>query len=655
VALDGLGFRIYTGGRWLERAADFAPPVVRALDPRTSVIHYAPASSGRIGLTLVIATPADDAEPLLITPQLEGDGSTSVESLELVLPEGGLALPGLASELLFLQHGAQSWSFTGVLRLTAPFPVATRTLGEDALKEGLGEPIHAVVGVGWWLGLLASSPGGPALAVGAASAERHRVAILPSITGHGDAGLRIRIGTLGELFPVSREGLRLEPIAFVAHRDPNQALARYAASVGRTMGSLRGEPVADPTGWWSWNVFFDQVTEAQILAHAELLAGKLEAAAGFGMVEIDDGYELRWGEWEATDPERFPSGLPTLVQKIRSQGLEVGLWLAPMLVDEETSLARAHPGWFVRDEDGTPLRYSQLGWTRTTLVLDPTHPEVEAHLRGLFARLASAGVSLFKLDFLYAGGFPGRRHLAGTTGIEALRRGLQIIREAAPTAHLNLCGMPVLPAVGRGHSLRTGADIAFQVGQPGLGTIAHEARNVMLRAFLDPLIKSDPDQVLVRAPLSLDEARIAATLAALTGFYTSGDDLTALPADRLDRVLLRPELLAIARQRRSALPLDWLGAGSDLLHVSPVADPGTWVNQPRTVVPERFFLAGTEASYLALFNWSAEPRATTVELAKLGVPAEHAAREVWDARSFPRGGTLALTLRPHSVALLELR
>jgi hypothetical protein len=398
------------------------------------------------------------------------------------------------------------------------------------------------------------------------------------------------------------------------------------------------------------------VTEQQVLAHAALLAGQLQPRAGFGLLEVDDGYETKWGEWESTDPERFPSGLPALIGEIRRQGLAVGLWLAPMLVDETAALAREHAGWFVRDSSGKPLRYSQLGWTRTTLVLDPTHPEVEAHLRGLFTRLADAGVSLFKLDFLYAGAFPGARHLKGVTGIEALRRGLQIIREAAPGAHLNLCGMPVLPAVARGHSLRTGADIAFQNLKPGLGTIAHAARNVMLRGVLDPLIRNDPDQVLVREPLSRDEGRMAATLAALTGFYTSGDDLTALPRERLEGILLRPELLAIARRQRSAVPLDWLDAASDLLHVSPVADPGTWLNQPRTVLPERFYLPseGSAPAYLALFNWSAEPRATSLALASL--PAKvSGVRELWDERAFPRGTErVELTLRPHSVALLEL-
>lgn len=660
VALDGLDFRVRSAGRWLERASDFTPPIVRALDPRTTLVHYGPAGgASTLGLTLIVSAPEDAADPILVTPRLSSDLAASAEALELQLADGGLVLPGLDRELLFLQHGVQSWSFTGVLRLRAPALAATATLGEDALREGLGEPIHATAGVGWWFGLVAPSASGPALVVGAASAARHRTAILPSLGERGRAGLRIRVGTLGEPFAVSRDGTDLEPIVLVAHRDANQALARYAAAVGARALALRAAPVADPTGWWSWNVFFDGVTESQVLAHAALLADELVARAGFGLLELDDGYERKWGEWETTDPARFPSGLPALLAEVKRKGLAVGLWLAPFLVDETTALATSHPAWFVRDAAGTPLRYSQLGWSRTTLVLDPTHPEVEAHLRGLFRRLAEAGVSLFKLDFLYAGAFPGGRHLEGVTGTEALRRGLEIIREAAPGAHLNLCGMPVLPAVGRGHSLRTGADIAFSNLKPGFGTIAHEARNVMLRSFLDPLIRSDPDQVLVRAPLSLDEARVAATLAALAGFYTSGDDLTSLPAERRDGVLLRPELLAIARRARptAAVPLDWLDAVSELLHVSPVADPGTWLNQPRTAVPERYYLAGAGGApaYLALFNWSGEARATTVDLATLPAPATEA-RELWEARSIrPRGGLLELPLRPHGVALLELR
>jgi len=461
----------------------------------------------------------------------------------------------------------------------------------------------------------------------------------------------VRMGSADEPRRVARGGaLALEPLLLLAGDDATETLQRYVEGVALRTSALRDTGVVEPTGWWSWNAFFDEITEQRVLDHAALLRDKLRDR-GFTLLEIDDGYEVRWGDWEETNPQRFPAGLAPVVQQVRALGLGVGLWLAPFLVDEQSPIATAHPQWFVRDSQDRPLRHTQLGVPRPCLVLDPTHPEAADHLRSLVGRLRAAGVTLLKLDFLYAAALPGRRHREEVTGTEALRLGLRLIHDAAPDAHLNLCGMPVLPAVGRGHSLRTGADIAFKGTTQGLGQLAHAARNVMTRAALDPLIRNDPDQVLVRAPLTVDEARVAATLAALTGFYAAGDDLTTLPSDRLE-ILTRPELLAIARAGRSALPRELLAEASDQVHASPLVDLGIYTNEPRTAAPTRFHLHGAEADHLALFNWSSEPRSMEVDLATLGLAGARV-REIWEGRALA-GPRVTLTLRPHSTALLEI-
>jgi hypothetical protein len=643
VELDGLEVRVLADGQWQGLGS---PTVTQGAG--VTVLVY---DNLELRVTLPKETETDG--PVLVEPTLTPKSALAFQALELAVPAGGLRLPDLDTELLFLQNGYQSWSYTGVLRLQAPFssPVAK---GDDALRAGLGDPINSTKGVGWWFGLLAAVPRGPALAVGAVTAQRHRTAILPGLPAAGQASLALRIGTAGESVDVQAGAtLKLEPLVLGAAGDAGDALRRYAQQVASHAAPLRDEKVADPTGWWSWNIFFDKVTEKQVLDHAAFLRDKLEPQ-GFALVELDDGYEVQWGEWETTDPGRFPSGLAGLSQQVRAMGLSMGLWLAPFLVDEQAPLAQSHPEWFVRDGDGKPLRHTQLGVPEPALVLDPTHPEAAKHLEDLFGRLTQAGFTLFKLDFLYAGALPGQRQ-AAVTGIEALNQGLELIRGAAPGAHINLCGMPVLPAVGRGHSLRFGTDIAFTVAPQGLGQIAHEARNVMLRAFLDPLIRNDPDQVLVRPPLTLDEARVAATLGAMTGFYTSGDDLTTLEPDRL-QLLTHPELLGIARQARSAIPLDLLAVSSEHVYISPVADPGLLTNQPRSVPPARYYLERTDGggpAYLALFNWGTTPQTVAVDLGALGHAGDRV-KEIWEGRSFPEGGSLELTLRPHSVALLRL-
>jgi len=647
VELRGMSFRLRTRDRWLV-PADFAPPESRVEGPVVTVTYPGGPAEGpkRVELLFDLADGLAQLRPSVTA----GDVALEVEALELTCAD--LRLPGLADQLLFLQHGYQSWSFTGALRLRAPFRSPLDEMGHSALRAGLGDPVHTRKGVGWWVGLLAADSEGPALVAGAVTARRRRTAILPSLPAHGLGALVLRVGTAGEQVEIpAGKSAELETLVFVADERPTRSLERYASQVALHEQSLRQEKTTDPTGWWSWNIFFDQVTEQQVLDHATLLRDRLEPH-GFSLVMLDDGYEKLWGEWESTDPVRFPSGLAGLSQKVRAMGPSIGLWLAPFLVDETTSLAQAHPDWFVQDPTtGKPLQHVQLGVRGTNLVLDPTHPGASGHLKGLFGRLVQQGFSLFKLDFLYAGALPGHRQQA-VTGTEALRLGLELVRKAAPAAHINLCGMPVLPAVGRGHSLRFGPDVAFSVAPQGLGQVAHEARNVMARAFLDPLIRSDPDQALVRPPLTLDEARIAATLAAMTGFYSSGDDLTSLDTDRMG-LLTDPTLLQIARRGRSAMPLDLLQPSSDEVYISPLTDPGLWSNKPRSVPPSRFYLAG-EPAYLALFNWTTTTHKLEVDLATLG-HAGAKLREVWSNRGLTvERSRLELELSPHSVALVEL-
>ncbi len=110
---------------------------------------------------------------------------------------------------------------------------------------------------------------------------------------------------------------------------------------------------------------------------------------------------------------------------------------------------------------------------------------------------------------------PGTR-AQDTTGVEALRRGLALIREAAgPGAIINACGAPILPMIGLADSLRVGADTAFTGVDVDFIMVASAARSLAARAHLWPVVWPDADQAQLRAPLTADEARMSAVPAAL--------------------------------------------------------------------------------------------------------------------------------------------
>ncbi len=485
--------------------------------------------------------------------------------------------------------------------------------------------------------------------MGATHAERWRTAVLPSLAKAGEPSVDIRLGTSGEPLVLDKE-TSLEPLAIVVGANPGEAMQRFASIVEKDNPPLRQETPISPMGWWSWNVFFDGVTAQQVLDNADFVKANLPNL-GFQLIELDDGYQTKWGLWESHQADKFPGGLASLSEKLKAKGFQQGLWLAPFLVDTTTQLAKDNPSWFLKDSEDKLVVHRNAGQSFSSYILDPTHPEVKAHLTNLFQRLAKLGYVWFKLDFLFTGAFQGKRHDPKVTGVEALRLGLDIIHKAAPQAHINLCGMPIWPGIGRGHSIRYGPDIAFKGLNPGFKLIAHEARNSMVRSPFYRILINDPDQVLVREPLSMGEARVAATLGALTGFYTLGDDLTKLSKERL-ALVSNATLLEIAKLEQSAVPLDWFGATGDVI-LSPVVDLGA-NGTPTTAVPSQYFLkANDKVAYLGLFNWTDKIQSFSVEPADL-LSTVTTVQDVWKDQSLQVNDSLTLEVPTHDVILLKL-
>ena len=281
------------------------------------------------------------------------------------------------------------------------------------------------------------------------------------------------------------------------------------------------------------------------------------------------------------------------------------------------------------------------GWSlgRPAYALDTTHPQVLDWLRDLGRTLARQwGYRLLKLDFLYAAALPGVRADASATRAQALRRGLEAIREGAgEDAFLLGCGCPLGPAIGVVDGMRIGADVAPfwdnwisrgpNRGRHGVAT-AHAVQNILTRAFMHRrLWLNDPDCLMVRAAetaLTPDEVRSLATAIALTdGMLVLSDRLEALPAERLGWI-------------ERILPLLGGRARVDDLFAR--------------AMPERLAARYADGEAIALFNFSDRP----VD-GRLAVPAAVASvSELWSESELPvRDGAVDLpAIPPHGVRLV---
>ncbi|MFH2007886.1 MAG: alpha-galactosidase [bacterium] len=455
-----------------------------------------------------------------------------IVSLELVASRDatvqGLALEGgggLAGATGWLSNGFQSWSQSGVLALGE---LPTEAATERALEErGDSESLRTGEALSYWHTFVGG--GGPVLFAGATTAARFRPWAQVGRDGDDGNGVAVRLvsGASGEQVGVtSGETLSGESWWIEVGHDLTGAMSRY----GRSLPSRRWEvEAAADVGWNSWYDLWDGVDEDAVRANAALAAEWLGPYAPEGQplrIVVDDGWQVAWGEWEPN--AKFPSGLDGLAADLAADGFELGVWLAPALVTEDSSLVADHPEWFLPE---AVYNHSKNGRMR---ILDPTHPGAAAHITQFIGRIVSWGYRFLKIDFLFAATYESARYEA-VTGMEAYARFLEIIRSAAGEDVVLLAvGAPSVPSFPFVDAWRVGADIAFEPIGPSWYFAVNQARSIAARwpDCLATLCDADPP-ILRELPEA--EVTFGGWVVALSGggLFLS-DDLREL--DDLSRV-----------------------------------------------------------------------------------------------------------------------
>jgi hypothetical protein len=331
-----------------------------------------------------------------------------------------------------------------------------------------------------------------------------------------------------------------------------------------------------PSGLCTWYYYYQDVNENEVKRNADWIAKNLKDY-GAKYVQIDDGWQAETKEgrhgsrdWTGVD-KAFPNGMAGLAAYIKSLGLTPGIWIAPHGQSNE-DVVKKNPGVFMLKPDGTSASDS---WEGKWLV-DPSTPETQKYLKDLFATMVKWGYEYFKIDgqptvvteFNRAKAFiktPGEIDLLYRNTLDSIRSAI------GPNRYLLGCwGLP-LEGMGIMNGSRTGGDVVLSWS--GFSTALGPT---MQSYYLHNIAwYTDPDTMLLRPPLTLDQARVWATLQGLTGqALMSSDRLMDLSEDRVEllrrvypAVDIRPLDLFPSRQNKKIwdLKVSHLGRNYDVV------------------------------------------------------------------------------------------
>jgi hypothetical protein len=292
-----------------------------------------------------------------------------------------------------------------------------------------------------------------------------------------------------------------------------------------------------PSGLCTWYYYYTRVNETEVKRNAAWIAENLKDY-GAQYVQIDDGWQGSGARgsarnWDALNTNRFPSGMASLAKYIKSLGLTPGIWLAPHGQNNDDVVKR-NTNVFLFRPDGTSASETWEG----RFLVDPTTPESMKYLHDLFSKLTGWGYEYFKIDGQpivvneYNSKKEFMRNPTTDDGAQLYRKTLEPIRKAiGPNRFLLGCWGTPTEGMGIFNGSRTGGDIVL-----GWGGFQVALRPTLQYMFLHNIAwYSDPDVVCVRAPLTLDQAQVWATLQGLTGqALLTSDRLMDLSDERVE-------------------------------------------------------------------------------------------------------------------------
>ena len=426
-------------------------------------------------------------------------------------------------------------------------------------------------------------------------------------------------------------------------------LEAYAAGCARAMEIKLSGPA--PSGYCTW--YHARALDEKRMAELAEFCGERLKPFGLEFLQIDDGWQVGGRDFTTHNPKgKYASGMKATAEAITARGLTAGIWYIPFGWSPDCKALAENADWFVKRPDGSIYSVKWAG-----SCLDMTHPEARKFLREIVSRMSRQwGYKYIKVDGLWSGmavkilyPSPAYRpdelgqavfHDPNHTNVSAYRAGLKLVREAAGD-DVFILGCNIAQnarTLGGSFGLVDGMRIGRDIGAnwPKIRQCAEPtARFYFLH---NKVWYNDPDCLMLRKPLTLDQARAWGSLLAISGqMNVVSEWLPGLPAEKLDVV------------KRTMPNHGGVGRPLDLFESNP---PKIW--HYRTKV------GGERLDVVCLVNWDdKKPARMAIDPARLGLPAGKDDRYVgfdyWEnAFVEPFSGRHRMELRPSSCRVIAI-
>ena len=356
-----------------------------------------------------------------------------------------------------------------------------------------------------------------------------------------------------------------ETFVLGAFDDCRLGLEAYADAVAEHYAIRLKPQIAGYTTWyddrWGYSRGFGAGTPESAREFADAAARLRLKSYGLDFYQIDDFWQD--GPTDANGPAKnfsrtaprgpFAAGMKPTADYLRAKGLLPGLWYMPF------SGAQQDAAWwgdkqelFVKD--GKTGRPYETSWGGTCL--DMTNPDAVRYMQDVTRRICREwGYGYVKYDGMWTAmgcKLASRPHYVkddygeqsfhdpAATGVQAYRRGVKALREAAGEDTFVLaCNLAQnVRAMGASYGLVDAMRIGGDNGPIDIFPDRYMigVRNGTPRYFLNGRVwYNDPDPVYVRDSVPLERARLFATWTSLGGMlYNFSDWLPDLSAERVD-------------------------------------------------------------------------------------------------------------------------